>query len=234
MTMEYLEIIWSWGYLFFTGLGALYIENIVVALIVIVTILGSAFISATIAEMRGHTMLKHFLAGTLLPVAYPIMINKKLPHLANESKAQKSELGSEVRNEINMRMAKVQYELACKKLSKKGLPIPDFIDWFDESKSKKSIKSSETATKDNVTEKTNKEQFSGINRAFIENLAVDNSGNRQGPFRIVLSDGRELIAQQVKNVMDEIATFEIFDNHGTMKNIRFKYNNIVLLERTDS
>lgn len=203
--------------------------NIVMAAIVMVTFLGSAFISATIAETRGHTLFKHFLAGLFLPVAYPILINKKMTNIAKEHKSHKKELESSVRSEINAKMAKVQYELECKKLVKKDLPIPDFIDWFNQRKNVKNSEVKVVESEDEITEKPDIPQRASINREFIENLAVDNSGNRQGPFQLVLSDGRELTILHIKSIMDEIATFEIVDHNGVAKNIRLKYANIVSL-----
>lgn len=66
-----------------------------------------------------------------------------------------------------------------------------------------------------------------VNRLLLENLAVDSDGSRKGPFIIKLADGRKLQVEQIKNVMDDVAAFEIIDpvTHKP-KNIRVKYANI--------
>lgn len=221
------ENILGWFYVFINGLDAINISCIITALIILIIVLGSAFLSATIAETRDKSMFIHFFGGLLLPIAYPVLINKKLENITKVNKNKKEELRNEVKNEINMKLAKVQYDMECKKLVKKGMPIPEFIDWFNTREASKTSTAQTVIKEDDAASSSQ----SAVDRKFLENMAVDSNGNPQGPFRAVLSDGRELTVQHIKNIMDEIAAFEIVDHNGVTKNIRIKYAAISTFER---
>ncbi|MDD4318666.1 MAG: hypothetical protein PHV75_09140 [Victivallaceae bacterium] len=117
--------------------------------------------------------------------------------------------------------------MECKKLVKKGMPIPEFIDWFNTREASKTSVAQTVIKEEDAASSSQ----SAVDRKFLENMAVDSNGNPQGPFRAVLSDGRELTVQHIKNIMDEIAAFEIVDHNGVTKNIRIKYAAISTFER---
>ncbi len=221
--MKILENTWGWLVIFFHGIAEIQPGSLWLWLGIWSLILGSAFAAATIAEVRSRSMFLHFFAGAILPVLYPAFIFRKLPSVQRVVQEKQKEVESEVKVGVNMTMVRVQYEAECKRLAKKGEPVPDFSAWYEARESKKQEQAQEQA-------QAVVAPVSGISRLFLENLAVDSSGSRKGPFLVKLADGRELTVEQIKNIMDEVAAFEIVDTNGQVKSIRLKYSNIVSFE----
>ena len=53
---------------------------------------GSGFFAATVAEMTGNPMRRHFLIGLLLPYFYPVYLMKHLKFVAAAAEAHREEL----------------------------------------------------------------------------------------------------------------------------------------------
>lgn len=213
----------DWAGIFFNGLTEIDPFYLGLWALTLVLLLGSACASATIAEMRHHKILLHFLGGLFLPWVYPALIGMRLTPCREAAKEKQEERETEIRLGVKMTFLRLQFETENKLRKKKGEPELAFRDWIAQYEAAKQAEAQEQERKAReIVAPTNE-----VNRLLLENLAVDSDGSRKGPFIIKLADGRKLQVEQIKNVMDDVAAFEIIDpvTHKP-KNIRVKYANI--------
>lgn len=220
----------DWIGIFFNGLTE--IDPLCLGLwaAALAVVLGSAFAAATIAEMRMRGMFIHFLGGLVLPWVYPLIIGARLTPNREAAKVKREELETEIRLGVKMTFLRVQFENDNKTLKKNGEPPLAFRDWI--------ARYEATRYADAEEEERRLSEIVGptseVSKLLLESLAVDSEGNRKGPFIVRLVDGRELVVEQIRNIMDDVAAFEIIDpvTHKP-KSIRVKYSNITLFQTVE-
>lgn len=220
----------DWAGIFFNGLAEVDLWQLGLWALLMVVVVGSASASATIAEMRRRGMFIHFLGGLALPWIYPALIAARLAPSPEIEREKREERETENRLGVKMTFLRIQFENENKLRKKKGEPEMAFRDW---------LASYEAARQARTVEEERRRHevippTSGIGRLFLENLAVDSSGNRKGPFTVRLADGRQLRVEQIRNIMEDVAAFEIIDpvTHKS-KSIRIKYNNILQFQTVE-
>ena len=220
----------DWAGIFFNGLAEVDLWLLGLWALAVVTVLGSAFASATIAEMRSRGMFIHFCGGLVLPWIYPLLIGMRLTVSPEAEQEKREELETENRLGVKMAFLRVQFEQDNKKRKRQGEPEILFREWLAAYEAAKETAAIEAERRErDVVAPT-----SGVNRLFLENLAVDSEGSRKGPFTVKLVDGRTLRVEQIKNIMEDVAAFEIIDTVTRKpKSIRVKYGNIVLFQSVE-
>lgn len=66
-----------------------------------------------------------------------------------------------------------------------------------------------------------------MNKKYFDALAVNELGERNGPFNLELKNAQIIVAEMIVGTLDELAIFEIVDHNGQSKRIRIRYDNIV-------
>jgi hypothetical protein len=65
-----------------------------------------------------------------------------------------------------------------------------------------------------------------MGKAYLDSIAVNEIGERCGPFDLELKNGNMIVAEIIAGTLDDIAIFETIDHNGKTKRIRMKYENI--------
>ncbi len=235
---EYLIVIYEWLRLFFhAGLyphwGVL-INWFVVAVVWSM----SGFIAATIAEVKGHNVMLHFAGGLLLPYAYPITIiftlKERFGKNVMESALDRSELRVDIASyEIT---EKIKQNRIKKQLDKLGVDADSDEGQKILLQEEKVFEKHDIAIASPETEEVAEEDISVdvaaedaptvLNKTYFDSIAVNQLGERTGPFNLELKSGNKMVAEMIVNTLDELAVFEIIDHNGRTKRIRIKYANI--------
>ncbi len=220
----------DWAKILLNGITEINLTCLGLWAVVLVVVLGSAFASATIAEMRMRGMFIHFFGGLILPWIYPILIGAKLSPNLEVAKVRKQERDLENRLGVNMAFLRTQFNSYNREQKKAGQPQLEFRDWIAQYEADKQAKvEAEVRREREVIAPTN-----SVSRTLLEGLSVDADGNRKGPFRVKTLDGRELKVEQIKNIMEDVAAFEVIDPPtGKLRSIRVKYANIKSFETVE-
>jgi len=80
------------------------------------------------------------------------------------------------------------------------------------------------------TEDVVEEPASIFTQRYFQGIAVDSSGAKAGPFKLVVKNGTQFRVSQIKTIQSDMASFEI-EVKGKLKNIRIKYDNIETFEK---
>ncbi len=218
--------------------------------------LASGFIAATIAEMRSHKMKLHFCMGLLLPYVYPFLLLNHLKRLAHVEKVEQVEvevgetyqLTAKLMGKIEEKDALKQSKIDARRLFKEKT-ASSAVDRMEAAGLKSAPAAApepseaSPATPSPAPAPTFQEPPQVLNaeavsvepsqftRSYFESLAVDEAGNRVGPFSIKLKDYSSLTAETIRSVQDDLAIFEILNKNGDIKNIRIKFANIESCEK---
>jgi hypothetical protein len=244
---EYFIVIYEWIRLFFhVGLYP-YLGTLTQSFVLAVIWGASGFMAATIAEMKGHSVMLHFAGGLLLPYAYPITIifvlDEKFGENAVESGFDRSAARLDIASyEIT---EKIKQNRIDKKLDKLGVDA--------DSEAGKEILAQEeqlfekhhnTGTVDPeplavAAEETpvEPELSDGetapvkMDKDYFDSIAVNQTGEREGPFDLELKNGNKVVAEIIVSTLDDVVVFEMTDHNGRTKRIRIKYENIASFDK---
>ena len=205
---------------------------------------GSAFLSATIAESRRHKMKFHFLLGLILPYIYPLIIalrmktieevldvEEQFDPLAGLSGSMSARF-KEIQNEQKAKHDEKLKRFMPRKEQETGEEEPTEIVEEQEQAEKMEQKASETfelAVDPAEMGENVDEAVQVFNQRYFQNIAVDSSGAKAGPFNLVVKNGTQFKVVQIKTIQVDMASFEI-EVKGKLKNIRIKYDNIETFE----
>ncbi len=187
-------------------------------------LLGSAFLTATIAESRRHKMKFHFMLGLLAPYIYPLVLAFRLK-VAQEAIDIEDEIDplSSLSSSMSARLKDIQDEQESKR-DKKVKRLAPKEEVLEEEQSEEIV--AETA----VENEEIVEEASVFNQRYFQELAVDSSGAKSGPFNLVVLNGTRFKVEQIKNIQVDMASFEV-EVKDKLKNIRIKYDNIESFEK---
>lgn len=209
--------------------------------------LASGFMSATIAEMKSHSMKLHFCMGLLLPYVYPFLLLNHLKKKAHVEKAAQIEeesddtylltakLMGKIEEKENVKKAKIDARRLLKEKASASV-----AERFESAGGKlEPVPAPEHFTPTMVTPEQPLEpkltpvsaEPSKFTRSYFESISVDEGGNRVGPFSIKLKDSSTLTAETIKLVQDDLVIFEIVNKNGEIKNIRIKFANFESCEK---
>ena len=242
---EYFIVIYEWIRLFFhVGLYP-YLGTMFYTFIFAVIWGTSGFLAATIAEMKGHNVLLHFAGGLLVPYVYPVT----LIFILDEKFGDNMVAGDFNRLEAKLDAAsfamteKVKQNRLKKKLDKLGVDadseeakeiIAEEAKVFAkhnaamaESKPEEQLQKPELAV-----EKLAEGEVAPVEmgKAYLDSVAVNEIGERCGPFDLELKNGSKIVIEAIAGTLDDLAIFETIDHNGNTKRIRMKYDNIALCE----
>ena len=219
--------------------------------------LASGFIAATIAEMRSHKMKLHFCMGLLLPYVYPYLLLNHLKKRAHVEKVEQIEeevgetyqLTAKLMDKIEEKDAVRQAKIDARRLFKEKT-ASSAVDRMEAAGLRSAPIAAPEPAEEQLTAAPAPEPVppvqeqpavsktqevdaepSKFTRGYFESLAVDEAGNRVGPFSIKLKDYSSLTAETIKSVQDDLAIFEILNRNGEIKNIRIKFANIESCEK---
>ena len=172
---------------------------------------GSAFLAAMIAESRRHKMKFHFMLGLLIPYIYPLFMALRIK-TAQEKVDIEEEFDplSGLSNTMSERLKDIQKGQNDKHDKRVKRVIPE-------------------KQEDEAVEAVEEEKPAFSQRYFQE-VAVDSSGAKAGPFNLVVLNDSQFKVCQIKNIQADMASFEV-DVNGKIKNIRIKYDNIKTFEK---
>lgn len=205
---------------------------------------GSAFLSATIAESRRHKMKFHFLLGLVLPYIYPLIIALRmktieevldieeqfdpLADLSSSVSARFKEIQDEQKSKHDERVKR----LIPKKEQETVEEEPPEVVEEQEQTGEVELEGVETAKAEEAPaiEETVEEAAPVFTQRYFQSLAVDSSGEKAGPFNLVVKNGTQFQVAQIKTIQEDMASFEI-EVKGKLKNIRIKYDNIESFEK---
>ncbi|MCP3965868.1 MAG: hypothetical protein GY750_01610 [Lentisphaerae bacterium] len=182
--------------------------------------LGSGFLAATIAEMRGHKVLLHFFLGLLAPYIYPGYLAFKLRTAkAKETSIDEMlDVGESANLTSSLLNIKVKQNQERAQRQRLKLPTKEEL----EAKAVESI----NPIKDDLEAQPVETDGRVYDKRFFENLAVESSGERAGPFEVFVNNGTRLEILNIKSIQDDLAVFEI-QAGKKIKSIRIKYQNII-------
>ena len=204
---------------------------------------GSAFLSATIAESRRHKMKFHFLLGLILPYIYPLVIalrmktieevldiEEQFDPLANLSGSMSARF-KEIQDEQKAKHDEKMKRFMPQKEQETGEEETAEIVEEQEQTEKVEQEASETVetTGGAEMEEVVEEAVPVFTQRYFQNIAVDSSGAKTGPFNLVVKNGTQFKVVQIKTIQTDMASFEI-EVKGKLKNIRIKYDNIETFE----
>jgi hypothetical protein len=234
-------VIYEWIRLFFhVGLYP-YWGTLLYTFIFAVIWCASGFLAATIAEMKGHNVLLHFAGGLLVPYVYPItlvfVLHEKFGE--NQDADNFNRLAAKLDATSFEITEKIKQNRIKKKLDKLGIDI-------DSEEAKEILAEEEKVfAKHNavITASTQEDMPSEpeepveelaegedlpivMGKAYFDSIAVNEIGERCGPFDLELKNGNMIVAEIIAGTLDDIAIFETIDHNGKTKRIRMKYENI--------
>ncbi len=190
-------------------------------------ILGSAFLTATIAESRRHKIKFHFLLGLLIPYIYPLILALRLK-TAQEAIEAEEEIDplSGLASAMSERLKDIQQAQQSERDKRiKRIKPEKQEDEVTETEQTEQIGQVEQTEVENPAEEVVEEK-SAFSQRYFQEAAVDNSGTKAGPFKLVMMNGSKFKVCQIKNIQADMASFEVEVN-GKLKNIRIKYDNIL-------
>ena len=163
-------------------------------------------------------MKLHFLLGVLIPYVYPVILAFRLK-VAQEAEEAADAIDplSDLSNSMTERYNEIKEEHEEKTaIRRKKFQLPE----------KEEVKAEE---KPEIEEEIEAEE-SLFTKRYFEDIAVDSFGAKIGPFKLVMDNGSEFKVCQIKNIKDDIASFEV-EVKGELKNIRIKYIKIERFEK---
>lgn len=197
-------------------------------------VMGSAFLSATIAESRRHKMKVHFLLGLLVPYIYPLIIALRMK-TAQEAIDIDDEYDPRSGRSIAM-SAKLK-DIQEEQKKKYGNRVQRVSVEDQEEESPESVEVEEAVEVEDVaveapaeTEEIVEETAPVFTQRYFQQVSVDSSGAKAGPFDLLVKNGTRFKVCQIKNIQTDMASFEI-EVGGNAKNIRVKYDNIESFEK---
>ena len=192
-------------------------------------LLGSAFLTATIAESRRHKIKYHFMLGLIAPYIYPLVLAFRLK-VAQEAIDIEDEIDplSSLSSSMSARLKDIQDEQESKrdKKVKRLAPKEEALEEevLEEEQMEEIVEETAVENEEIV------EESSVFNQRYFQELAVDSSGAKSGPFNLVVLNGTRFKIEQIKNIQVDMASFEV-EVKGKLKNIRIKYDNIESFEK---
>ena len=197
-------------------------------------IMGSAFLSATIAENRNHKMKLHFLLGLLVPYIYPFILGLRLKMAQAAIDEEEIDPLSGLSLNITGKFKDIQKakEEANRKRRTRLKPKTEEEEaeansTADEDNEDESVE--EIPAEPEPADAVQQEPIIFTQRHF-QDIAVDDTGARIGPFRLLTKNGLEFKVCQIKNIQKDMASFEV-EVKGSTKNIRIKYDNIEVFDK---
>jgi Ca2+/Na+ antiporter len=197
---------------------------------------GSAFLAATVAEVRRHKVRYHFLLGLIFPYIYPLVLAFILKTRQEAEDAEDeidplSGLGSSMTDRLKsiQSVQKADHDKRIKRV--RGVD--------EETETEVQSEEPETIEPEAVEEIPEGEGAveveeavpqGGFNQRYFQSIAVDSSGAKAGPFKMEVANGTEFTVCSINTIQENIASFEI-DVKGKTKNIRVKYDNIVSFDK---
>jgi hypothetical protein len=198
--------------------------------------------AATIAEVKGHSVMLHFAGGLLLPYAYPITIIFVLKEKFGDNVAD---------NVIDRSVAhldatsyeiteKMKHNRINKKLNKLGVDAESEEGKEIIAQEEKLFEKHNAVTTGPLPEETvekvppvEEDEYVDedaqviMNKDYFDSIAVSQIGEREGPFNLELKTGNIIVAEIIVGTMEDLVIFEIIDHNGRTKRLRIKYDNIV-------
>jgi hypothetical protein len=204
-----LAIIWNYGLPSFSMMLGVFL--------VVAVWLGSGFFAATVAELFGHRVTRHFVLGLLLPYGYPIWLTNHITAVVRQQAADEKTQGEQKheaqRSEIAARFSAIAAERAARRpraaLKEVAPPEPPAEPVAEPVAADPAAPSGPTL----------KEQ--------IFDLPVNVEGERNGPFRIGTTNGIVLDVASIRSMNDD---FFICVVAGSGKAVRIKYDNVTSFE----
>ncbi|MDD5699367.1 MAG: hypothetical protein PHH77_12200 [Victivallaceae bacterium] len=193
---------------------------VLVIYLIAAALLGSAFLAATIAETRRHKMKLHFLLGLLIPYIYPFILALRLK-VAREVVEVEEEIDPlrDLSDAMTARLKDIHATRERERAEKQTVRRPAAVDDAHETAEPAAVEPPEPA------------EPSIFNRRYFEELAVDSSGARVGPFRLTMQNGSVFTVTRINNIQNDMASFEV-EVSGKLKNIRIKYSNVTAFVKT--
>lgn len=171
--------------------------------IVCAVLVFSAALSGTIAELRMQPVMLHFVAGMIVPVAYPAIIYFALPLKEDpKKKAKEKEERQEAEAALQTNEGPPPVEAA---------PAEAETDMLTE-----------------ISESQEEVAGPAYDRAFFHGVARDEMGHPRGPFRIVV-EKRELRVERILEVLPHVVVVET-GTSGRVQTLRLPYMKIDLCE----
>lgn len=218
---------WLFNWLWLLGRAGSWPESdpLVPVVIVFSVLFGSACLAATIAELRNRMLLPNFFLGFALPVAYPVYAIFGLKKRITVSSEDREEVVmKEASAAMNMQM---DIMLQKRELKARGIdPEAATFEDFEALRLEKEAAAQAAEAAMVALEEVKAANNTGINRAFFESIAVDSSGNRLGPYLIIMKDGSEVTVNSIPGVFDDLASCEVAGRDGKTRTIRIRYDMI--------
>jgi hypothetical protein len=197
--------------------------------------LGSAFLTATIAETRRHKMKFHFLLGLVAPYIYPVVLALRLK-VAQEIIDAEAEIDplAGLSNSVTARFNEIKQEQEDKKKERIHRMKPEAAEEKsapEQSAEAEAPAEPQTAAEPEVpAEPEAAVEAPVFSQRYFQGLAVDSSGAKVGPFRLITGKGMEFKVIMINNIQKDMASFEV-EVKGSVKNIRLRYDNIETFEK---
>lgn len=172
---------------------------VIVAVVVVLVLLGSASLASSIAERRGRGPLLHFILGFIFPVLYPV-VALAVVHAPEPKQAAPKE---EVTEAIGSSAEPVPPPAPGpgKKRGIQAAPPPDI---------------------EHPTVMATADRF---DQMYFKRIARDESGNPRGPFTFTI-DGQNIRAERIVDVQEKLVVIETVDTSGRAQNLRVPYGRI--------
>ena len=202
---------------------------------------GSAFLAATVAESRRHKVRYHFLLGLIFPYIYPLVLAfilktrqeaedaedeiDPLSGLAGSMTDRLKNIQADQKADRNKRIKRASGEEEAETEAE-----PEEVENV-ESDAAEEVPEGEGALATAGAEETEEVAEQAVfNQRYFQSIAVDSSGAKAGPFKMVVANGNEFIVSSINTIQENIASFGI-DVKGKTKNIRVKYDSIVSFDK---
>jgi hypothetical protein len=195
---------------------------------------GSAFLAATIAESRRHKIKFHFLLGLLMPYIYPVVMA-----FCIKTAQEKVDIEEEFDplSGLSTSMSANLKNIQEKQKKKHDKRVKRIIPEKPEDEAVEAVEAVEEETPEEVeevaieeAEEIVEEEKPAFSQRYFQEVAVDSSGAKAGPFNLVVLNDSQFKVCQIKNIQADMASFEV-DVNGKIKNIRIKYDNIKTFEK---
>ena len=202
---------------------------------------GSAFLSATIAESRRHKMKFHFLLGLILPYIYPLVIALRMKTIEEVLDVEEQfDPLADLSGSMSARFKEIQDEQKAKHNEKMKRFMPqkeqdigeeETAEIVEEQEQTEKVEQEASETVETTVDPAETEEAVQVfNQRYFQDIAVDSSGAKTGPFNLVVKNGTQFKVAQIKTIQADMASFEI-EVKGKLKNIRIKYDNIETFEK---
>jgi len=178
--------------------------------------LGSAFLAAMIAESRRHKMKFHFMLGLLIPYIYPLVMALRIK--TAQEKVDIDEAFDPLSGLSNTMSANLK-DIQGKQKKKRDKRVKRIVPENQEDEAAEAVEAVEAV----------EEEKPAFSQRYFQEVAVDSSGAKAGPFNLVVLNDSQFKVCQIKNIQADMASFEV-DVNGKIKNIRIKYDNIKTFE----